>query len=44
MLRVSFFAHNMFRSHPRYESKRSPGTFYKLNNRFYFGMELALKI
>ena len=44
MLRVSFFAHNMFRSHPRYESKRSPGTFLKLNNRFYFGMELALKI
>lgn len=44
LLRVSFFAHNMFRSHPRRKSKRSPGTYYKLNNRFYFGMELALKI
>ncbi|SFG17261.1 TonB-dependent receptor [Prevotella sp. KH2C16] len=44
LLRMSFFANNMFRSHPRRESRRSPGEFYKLNNRFYFGMELALKI
>lgn len=41
-LRVSFFANNMFRSYPRRESKRSPGTYYTLNNRFFFGVELSL--
>ena len=44
MLRVSFFANNMFRSHPRRESRRSPGEYTVMNNRFYFGMELSLKI
>lgn len=42
--RVSFFANNMFRSYPRRESKRSPGTYYNMNNRFYFGMEAALTL
>lgn len=44
LLRVSFFANNMFRSYPRMESKRNPGTYLSLNNRFFFGLELALKL
>lgn len=44
LLRVSFFANNMFRSYPRRESKRNPGSFVTLNNRFYFGVELGLTI
>lgn len=44
MLRVSFFANNMFRSYPRMESKRNPGTYITLNNRFYFGLELSLTL
>ena len=44
MLRVSFFANNMFRSYPRVESKRNPGTYYSLNNRFFFGLELSLTL
>ena len=43
-MRVSFFANNMFRSYPRMESKRNPGTFVSLNNRFYFGIELSLTL
>lgn len=42
--RVSFFANNMFRSYPRRESKRSPGNYVTLNNRFYFGLELSLTL
>ena len=44
MLRVSFFANNMFRSYPRVESKRGPGTYYSLNNRFFFGLELSMTL
>ena len=44
MMRVSFFANNMFRSYPRRESKRTPGTYYTMNNRFYFGLELSLTL
>lgn len=44
MLRVSFFANNMFRSYPRVESKRNPGTYTSLNNRFFFGLELSLTL
>ena len=44
MLRVSFFANNMFRSYPRMESKRNPGTYTSLNNRFFFGLELSLTL
>ena len=42
--RVSFFANNMFRSYPRRESKRNPGDFTTLNNRFFFGLELSLTL
>lgn len=42
--RVSFFANNMFRSYPRKESKRNPGTYRTMNNRFFFGLELALTL
>lgn len=45
MLRVSFFANNMFRSYPRRESRRSPGSYKAdFNKRFYFGIELALTL
>lgn len=44
MLRVSFFANNMFRSYPRRESKRTPGSYVRLNNRFFFGLELSLTL
>ena len=44
MLRVSFFANNMFRSYPRMESKRNPGTYTQMNNRFFFGLELSLTL
>ena len=44
MFRVSFFANNMFRSYPRVESKRNPGTYISLNNRFFFGLELSLTL
>lgn len=44
MLRVSFFANNMFRSYPRRESKRNPGSYTQLNNRFFFGLELSLTL
>lgn len=44
MLRVSFFANNMFRSYPRKESKRNPGSYTTMNNRFYFGLELSLTL
>ena len=42
--RISFFANNLFRSYPRRESKRDPGTFSIYNNKYFFGMELALKL
>ena len=42
--RVSFFANNMFRSYPRRESKRTPGSYVTLNNRFFFGLELSLTL
>ena len=44
MLRVSFFANNMFRSYPRMESNRNPGTYTQMNNRFFFGLELSLTL
>lgn len=40
-LRVSFFANNMFKSHPKYESKRAPGSFERRNNDLFFGLELS---
>lgn len=44
MLRVSFFANNIFRSYPRRESHRRPGSYLLLNERFYFGIEFALTL
>lgn len=43
-LKASFYANNMFNVRPLYESKRSPGSFTRLNIPMYFGFELALKI
>ncbi len=43
-MRVSFFANNMFRSYPIVASKRSPGSFYKRNKKFFFGIEVNLLI
>lgn len=42
--RISFFANNMFRSYPRFQSKRYPGTYNTYNSDFYFGVELSLKL
>lgn len=43
-LQASFYANNMFNVRPLYESKRTPGSFTRLNIPLYFGFELALKI
>jgi len=43
-LRASFYANNMFNSRPLYERPRYPGTFQRLNQRLYFGFELAITI
>nr|WP_320057165.1 carboxypeptidase-like regulatory domain-containing protein [uncultured Bacteroides sp.] len=43
-MRVSFFANNMFSSHPLYEDKRSPGTYERRNNNLFFGVELLLTL
>ena len=45
MLRVSFFANNMFRSYPKTASKRSLGSFLTgYTNRFFFGLEMSLTL
>ena len=44
MLRVSFFANNMFRSYPRMEDTREKGNYVTVNNRFFFGLELSLTL
>ncbi len=44
-LDVSFYAQNMFRSTPLYESKIHPGSFKRRNaNVFFFGLQLTAKI
>lgn len=43
-MRLSFFANNMFRSYPRVESKRYPGSFISRNKSFYYGIELTFII
>ncbi|HBG24514.1 MAG TPA: hypothetical protein DDX10_05560 [Rikenellaceae bacterium] len=43
-LKASFYANNMFNSRPLYESKRTPGSFTRLNIPLFFGFELALTI
>lgn len=42
--RLSFFANNLFRSYPRKESKRDPGEYVTFNNKYFYGMELSLKL
>lgn len=46
MLRASFYANNMFQNKPRYESKRTPGSYTVINEKtpLYFGFELAVKL
>lgn len=44
MMRVSFFANNMFRSYPRRQSDRNLGGYYLMNNRFYFGVEMQITL
>ena len=44
LMRVSFFANNMFRSYPRRLSRRNIGSYNLLNNRFYFGVELQITL
>ena len=45
MLRVSFFANNMFRSYPKTASKRELGKYLSgYTNRFYFGLEMSLTL
>ena len=42
---VSFFAQNVFRSSPLYESSKTPGSYTRLNtNKFFFGLQLNAKI
>jgi len=44
-LDVSFYAQNMFRSTPLYESKIYPGSYVRRNsNVFFFGLQLTAKI
>lgn len=43
-LKASFYVNNMFNRRPLYETKRSPGSFIRLNIPMYFGFELALKL
>lgn len=44
-MRISFFANNMFRSTPIWESRKTPGSYIRRNaNTFFFGAALSLKI
>ncbi len=43
-VRASFYANNMFQSRPLYESKRTPGSFTRLNFPMTFGFELVLQL
>lgn len=43
-LKASFYANNLVNNRPLYESKRTPGSFARLNIPMYFGFELALQI
>lgn len=45
IMRVSFFANNMFRNYPRTASKRVLGTYQTgYTNRYFFGLELSLTL
>lgn len=43
-MRLSFFANNMFSSHPLYEYKRAPGTYLRRNEDLFFGAELLITL
>lgn len=43
-MRLSFFANNLFSSYPKRESQRYPRQYYTYNKRFFFGLELSLKL
>jgi len=43
-MKASFYANNMFNSRPKYESKRTPGSFSRLNIPMFFGFEFTLMI
>ena len=44
-MRISFFANNMFRSTPIWESKVYPGKYTRRNAKtFFFGAALSVKI
>jgi outer membrane receptor protein involved in Fe transport len=41
---ASFFANNMFNSHPMYESTVTPGSFIELGQHIFFGFDLKINI
>ncbi len=43
-MRLSFFANNMFSSHPLYAKKRAPGTYIRRNEYLFFGAELSITL
>lgn len=43
-LKASFYVNNMFNRRPLYETKRTPGSFIRLNIPMYFGFELVMKL
>lgn len=43
-MKASFYANNMINNRPLYESKRTPGSFTRINIPMYFGFELSLQI
>jgi hypothetical protein len=43
-LKASFYANNMFNGRPLYESKRTPGSFTRLNIPMSFGFELIVRL
>jgi hypothetical protein len=44
LMRVSFFANNMFRSYQSIRSNRNPSTYKERKQKFFFGLELGLKL
>ncbi|MGV8092673.1 MAG: carboxypeptidase-like regulatory domain-containing protein [Mangrovibacterium sp.] len=44
LMRVSFFANNMFRSYPSVRSNRNPSNYNIRRQQFFFGLELSLKL
>jgi len=44
LMKASFYVNNMFNTRPKYESKRYPGSFTRLNVPIYFGFEFTVTI